>query len=856
MAINPAPHVVGEHSSKTVLNANWAQVAAMQASAGISAATYEAAPNLSTDQTAFLQAAITAAKAAILSPQFGSLDTAVRIYVRPGFYNVSSLNFTGCAYVGLWSDGPVILYATQQVTTGKPVIDLTGTSNCYFENIIVAGQTSAGADPSIIPNVGWLVAETTAGGDSNKNRFVDCGTLGKFGVAALYVLGSTDNGWYNCSYNNGKDDAVVRFVGTANPFSVSSPFVTIATSPADCGDNSFFQCEFHGHNTSAASAPTSRFQGVNNLRNYGGNHDNSGPQHVLFSGANKQILFSGTKFYSESGHAADDVFYANGASALRLVIDCCHTEDNAFSGFLINGASSPDYTGGIITGALASKITGPYAYFFADPFFPFEVETAVASAATTDLGAVNSRRVSITGTVTITSFGSTAPAGTVRRGRFASALTLTHNATSLILPGAANITTAANDRFEALALGSGNWLVASFTPATGRALAGGSPASTTANTLARYTDTAGTLGATTVTEDGAGGLSAVASINGGQLAGFRNTIINGAFQVAERGTSFTDTGAKNNDDTYNLDRWILLSDGNDVVDVSQETSDIPTNGLNAAKLLVVTVNKKFGLLQLIEQKNCIGLIGNTVTASASLKVNNTTRLDKTKMAIMSWSGTADAMSSDVISAWGADGVNPTLVSNWTYENTPADLNVTTSFARYSVSAAVDTASAKNIGLLIWSDNVTDTDANDTLLMADVQLELGSTATPFERRPFATELENCQRYFEVISAASDANTAFGVGQCASTSRALLTLPWKAMKRIKPTLTVSATSDWAFYNASIGAFIPWSSFNTATVQWGGHFDVTTTTAGLGGAGSAALCAPNSGTGAARMFIDAEL
>lgn len=82
----------------------------------------------------------------------------------------------------------------------------------------------------------------------------------------------------------------------------------------------------------------------------------------------------------------------------------------------------------------------------------------VASAATVDLGAVVGRFVDVTGTTTITSFG-TVSAGIWRIVRFTGALTLTYNATSLILPGAANITTAAGDCCIAVSLGSGNWLV-------------------------------------------------------------------------------------------------------------------------------------------------------------------------------------------------------------------------------------------------------------------------------------------------------------------------------------------------------------------------------------------------------------
>ena len=100
----------------------------------------------------------------------------------------------------------------------------------------------------------------------------------------------------------------------------------------------------------------------------------------------------------------------------------------------------------------------------------------LASATTTDLSTVGAN-VRITGTTTITGFG-TAPSGTTRKLRFAAALTLTHNATSLILPGAANIVTAAGDTAEAISLGAGNWVVVDYQPSTTagmRLLAGASP---------------------------------------------------------------------------------------------------------------------------------------------------------------------------------------------------------------------------------------------------------------------------------------------------------------------------------------------------------------------------------------------
>jgi hypothetical protein len=194
-----------------------------------------------------------------------------------------------------------------------------------------------------------------------------------------------------------------------------------------------------------------------------------------------------------------------------------------------------------------------------------------------------------------------------------------------------------------------------------------------------------------------------------------------------------------------LDRWYILSDGNDAIDVTRETSVVPANQKYAIALDVETANKKFGIAQIIESDNCVGLTGGTVTLSFKAKVSATTKLDNVKAAVVAWSGTADTVTSDIISAWGAEGTNPTLIANATYENTPANLSVTTSYATYSLTANIDTASTTNIIVFIWSD-VTDTTAGDFLYLTDVQLEPGTVATPFERRSYGQELALCQRYY--------------------------------------------------------------------------------------------------------------
>jgi hypothetical protein len=292
---------------------------------------------------------------------------------------------------------------------------------------------------------------------------------------------------------------------------------------------------------------------------------------------------------------------------------------------------------------------------------------------------------------------------------------------------------------------------------------------------------------TTVTLGDSGDSVAIPTGVGFNGFGFRNKIINGDFSIAQRGTSFTSSA--NNDDVYTLDRWYILSDGNDAIDVTQETTTVPTNQLTAIALDVETADKKFGIAQIIEQKNCVGLIGNTVTLSFKAKVSATTDLDNVKCAIVAWSGTADTVTSDIISAWGAEGTNPTLIADATYENTPANLNVTTSYATYSVTANVDTASTKNIIVFIWSD-VTTVATGDFLYITDVQLEAGTTASDFEFLPIDVNLARCLRYFYQIQGNASANTTLGIGFSNSSTVNQSYLKFPTTMRTTPTITGSS------------------------------------------------------------------
>lgn len=117
-------------------------------------------------------------------------------------------------------------------------------------------------------------------------------------------------------------------------------------------------------------------------------------------------------------------------------------------------AGSPDATklplngSGTMTGAINEAAT-----------------VTIASAATVNIGAAASNTIIITGTTTISSFGA-GTSGMRRQLTFSGALNVTQNATSMILPGAATITTAAGDTMDAICLGSSNWRITNYTKGT------------------------------------------------------------------------------------------------------------------------------------------------------------------------------------------------------------------------------------------------------------------------------------------------------------------------------------------------------------------------------------------------------
>jgi hypothetical protein len=119
--------------------------------------------------------------------------------------------------------------------------------------------------------------------------------------------------------------------------------------------------------------------------------------------------------------------------------------------------------------------------------------------------------------------------------------------------------------------------------------------------------------------------------------------------------------------------------------------------------------------------------------------------------------------------------------------------------------------------------------NATWYITGVQLEVGSVATPFERRPFGTELALCQRYcYAQNKLVTNSYYAFGTGFATSITTGQLATPFPVSMRANPSATYSAANLF-FVDAAV------STSNGFTViqqdQVGNNFGYSSFTGGTG-------------------------
>ncbi len=305
----------------------------------------------------------------------------------------------------------------------------------------------------------------------------------------------------------------------------------------------------------------------------------------------------------------------------------------------------------------------------------------------------------------------------------------------------------------------------------------------------------------------------VANLNGGPLAGMRNRIINGAMRIAQRGASFP--AAANG---YNLDRWQWLQLGAMVCTISQ-SADIPNNTFQTSyKVDVTTADTSIGSLDYavvahrIEGHNVRDLIDTTFTLSFWVKspkagvhcVGLRNELQDRSFvapysvsAVNTWEYKSITVTGGLIAAGGWNWTNGT--------------GLEVAFMLACGAAYHTTASSWNTGNFLATSaqvNVMDSAANDFFLTG-VQLEPGSAATPFERRPLGLELELCYRYFQVLTYYGGAYT--GANVCYFTPAGFNIL------RADPAIT-SSVNAFQFFNGSVWTATAASSFSIYTTPTG--------------------------------------
>ena len=289
-----------------------------------------------------------------------------------------------------------------------------------------------------------------------------------------------------------------------------------------------------------------------------------------------------------------------------------------------------------------------------------------------------------------------------------------------------------------------------------------------------------------------------------------NPVLNSAFQVWQRGTSFTTTNA------YTADRW--YKGGNTPHTFSRQTTNDTTNLPNIQYCLRAqrdSGSSATGIMQLanmFETVNSIPYAGKTVTFSFYARAG------------ANYSPTSNALSAQVRTGTGTD---QNLFSGYTGSATPITVSatLTTTWQRFQGTATLS-SSATEMCVYFESAPTGTAGANDYYEVTGVQIEVGSVATPFKTYAgtIQGELAACQRYLPVM--ALGANSIL-MGSATSTSATRINYTFNVTPRVAPTgITVSNNTHFALYNSAFNASGgPTITYATASLS-SGTIDAATT------------------------------
>jgi hypothetical protein len=292
----------------------------------------------------------------------------------------------------------------------------------------------------------------------------------------------------------------------------------------------------------------------------------------------------------------------------------------------------------------------------------------------------------------------------------------------------------------------------------------------------------------------------------------KNVIINGAFDVWQRGTSFTLT---NNSDNYTTDRLIAWFNGstNGTNTLTRQTftagqTDVPNNPTYFVRWTATTLGSGQTVCDFRQRvENVAQFAGQTVAFSFYLKASSAIA-----------SGNLSAYATQNFGSGGSTAVDTLM--------TLSSTAIGTSWTRYTATATLPSITGKTVGtsnFVQYFVRVAGISNGIVLDTSNWQVEAGSVATAFQTATgtIQGELAACQRYFYLTNSADGAYTQYGIGQAVSTSAAKVTVPFPVTMRIAPTSVVVTgnigllnASDTAINNGTIAVNVP--SNNRASLQ----------------------------------------
>ena len=319
------------------------------------------------------------------------------------------------------------------------------------------------------------------------------------------------------------------------------------------------------------------------------------------------------------------------------------------------------------------------------------------------------------------------------------------------------------------------------------------------------------------------------SINSGQPSGRKNLIINGAMQVAQRGTSSTSSGY------FSVDRFTIINSGTDEsptqaqVDVSSGTTPYT---LGFRKALKVTNGNQTGgagaadfiWIQHVIEAQDIATSGWNYTSSSSNITLSFWVKSSVAQDFKGYLRSRDGTNYEYPFATGAltadtwTKITKTIPGNSNIQldnDNGAGLEInlfpflgtdrTDGGTTENAWAAFNSAARTKDNTSTW---YTTNDA--TLEVTGYQLEVGSTATDFEHRSFGEELELCKRYYQVLIDGDNTTDSFGNATCYNSTSIHFVTPLRPEMRTVPTLDYTTGSNYynAFQNNTNDTFDTWA------------------------------------------------